>query len=197
MSATLQAETFVQYFGDVTETLAEAGIQSPRGAVEGAKGGRGGRGVRGGQRGRGIQHAGGPTIPVIRVEGRTFPVQEYYLEDALHWTGFEMDSATMRLMHSGAEPLRFDAIMHKKKDPLAQRTMAMGMVALTQALPALQQRLGAAYTLHHIHDIATLESRGEPQLTITGRLVHSDDSQTTVLWPGLIIPTPSDYSLPS
>ena len=89
MSATLQADTFVHYYRDVSTSLADAGA-----AAGGA--------------------AAPVAIPIVRVEGRTFPVKDYYLEDALHWTGFEMDNATMRLVPTGRPALDFDAIMKKK-----------------------------------------------------------------------------------
>jgi HrpA-like RNA helicase len=67
MSATLQAEQIVKYFEGVPSTVGGTDTEA---AVS--------------------------QIPVVHVEGRAHAVQAFYLEDALAWTGFELESSTMQ-----------------------------------------------------------------------------------------------------
>jgi len=155
MSATLQAETFVKYFGDVARTLADAGLGAPGSTRD--------------------------SIPIVRVEGRTFPVRDHFLEDALLWTSFEMDAATLRLVPTGRPRLSFDALQQRQRDAMGKDTESTARVALEQAVPILQQRLGKPFTVHQIHSLEPLHKRSGAGLSVSLRLIHSDSHESTIL----------------
>jgi hypothetical protein len=84
MSATMDTDMFKSYFAQ----------PGKKGSGPGGGGGRSGKGGgKGGGKGKGKGKGTGVTrhdeIPVLSVPGRVFPVEDFYLEDAVKLTGYD------------------------------------------------------------------------------------------------------------
>ena len=87
----------------------------------------------------------GPRVPLIEVEGRSYPVKDYYLEDVLRWTGVRWDFRAQGFGRP-AGPVRFavavDEVVSAALGHVKEETYARARRALEDVLPQVTQRVG-------------------------------------------------------
>eukprot|EP00996_Jenningsia_fusiforme_P001416 NODE_22_length_4413_cov_46.662466_g19_i0.p1 GENE.NODE_22_length_4413_cov_46.662466_g19_i0~~NODE_22_length_4413_cov_46.662466_g19_i0.p1 ORF type:complete len:1336 (+),score=259.64 NODE_22_length_4413_cov_46.662466_g19_i0:129-4136(+) len=100
-------------------------------------------------------------IPSLNVEGRLFPVKAYFLEDALKWTGFELDSV-QNAVKGSAPPQDCHSALSADLSSLAEATQKTGSEAFAAVLPRLKTALKKPYELVEVRDITAMPvTKGE------------------------------------
>ena len=103
MSATLDADRFASYFGASERALPKGKGCMGGEAGKGGEGGEGGKGGKDGEGGKGGPAA--PACPVLSIPGRTFPISDFFLEDAIERSGFMARGKVLRGPEAEAELL--------------------------------------------------------------------------------------------